>query len=56
MKYFAILALLFLPFCFAWAQEVHQDLQEILTADIVRIVGEEAREIVGTTPLCKCNL
>jgi len=31
-----------------FAQEIHQDLKEIVTADIEKIVSEEEREILGT--------
>jgi uncharacterized membrane protein len=46
---FLLTAFLFIFSCFpAHAQEVHQDLQETVTAKVLEVLKEEEREIVGT--------
>ena len=40
--------ILLFPYGYLFAQEVHQDLKEIITADITKIVREEDRVIEGT--------
>ena len=54
MKIFSLCALyagLFLCAGGVFAQEVHQDLKEIVTADIQEILSEEEREILGTNSI-----
>lgn len=47
MKIFIFLTLLFIPL-FGIAQEVHQELQETVRAEVVEILSESQREIIGT--------
>lgn len=47
MKYVAIIAFVFLPFL-GTAQEVHQELQETVRAEVLKILSEEERDIIGT--------
>lgn len=47
MKHILILFLLFSAFSVS-AQEVHQELQETVRAEVTRILSEDTREIIGT--------
>jgi uncharacterized membrane protein len=49
MKYvLLLLCAVFLPIFSVSAQEVYEELKEIVTADVLEILGEETREIEGT--------
>lgn len=48
MKYLAIFFSLFSLATGVYAQEIHQELQETVPAEVIRILSEEAVDIVGT--------
>ncbi len=47
MKYLVVIALISTPFV-GLAQEVHQELQETVRAEVIKILDEEERDIAGT--------
>lgn len=47
MKYLVVFALMLMP-QFGTAQEVHQELQETVRAEVVKIIDESTREVTGT--------
>lgn len=48
MKYLVVISYLLLAPFLGQAQEVHQELQETVRAEVIKIISEEVRDVIGT--------